>query len=206
MPVIKTVAMTCSSFIPYRTKVIISHLTQLNTWSRICSICLFWRRQTYNLLHCFPANNLVSTSNSSFAVLRDVKENREEPQVEKAVRNPGNQKSTLYSTEPRAAFGYSLASRARWTKRTRDYSYSRNCPIVIKLPFTILGLQFYFKVGQLFFLKIVLNFVTVTDCMTIPPREEWERMLEKAERQAKDLLSKYEKKCKDIEVINQSSS
>ena len=67
-----------------------------------------------------------------------------------------------------------------------------------------MGLQFYFKVGQLFFLKIlkVLNFVAVTDCMTIPPREEWERMLEKAERQAKDILSKYEKKCKDIEVIN----
>jgi len=41
---------------------------------------------------------------------------------------------------------------------------------------------------------------TFANCMTIPPREEWERMLEKAERQAKDILSKYEKKCKDIEL------
>jgi len=39
--------------------------------------------------------------------------------------------------------------------------------------------------------------------MSIPPREEWERMLEKAEQKAKEILSKYEKKCKDIEVINQ---
>lgn len=40
--------------------------------------------------------------------------------------------------------------------------------------------------------------------MSIPPREEWERMLQKAERQAMEILSKYEKKCKDIEVIDQS--
>ena len=37
--------------------------------------------------------------------------------------------------------------------------------------------------------------------MSIPPREEWERMLENAERQAREILSKYEKKCKDIEVL-----
>lgn len=40
----------------------------------------------------------------------------------------------------------------------------------------------------------------ITDCMSIPPREEWERMLEKAERQAEEMLSGYEKKCKEMKA------
>ena len=36
--------------------------------------------------------------------------------------------------------------------------------------------------------------------MSIPPREEWERMLEKAERQAEEMLSGYEKKCKEMKA------
>lgn len=40
----------------------------------------------------------------------------------------------------------------------------------------------------------------VTDCMSIPPREEWERMLEKAEQQAEEMLSGYEKKCKEMKA------
>lgn len=36
--------------------------------------------------------------------------------------------------------------------------------------------------------------------MSIPPREEWERMLEKAEQQAAEMLSGYEKKCKEMKA------
>lgn len=36
--------------------------------------------------------------------------------------------------------------------------------------------------------------------MSIPPREEWERMLEKAERRAEEMLSGYEKKCKEMKA------
>ena len=36
--------------------------------------------------------------------------------------------------------------------------------------------------------------------MSIPPREEWERMLEKAEQQAEEMLSGYEKKCKEMKA------
>ena len=42
----------------------------------------------------------------------------------------------------------------------------------------------------------------VADCMSIPSREEWERMLEKAEKKAKELLAKYEKKCTERQVDN----
>lgn len=38
--------------------------------------------------------------------------------------------------------------------------------------------------------------------MSIPPREEWERMLQKADEKAKEMLAKYEKKCTELEVYN----
>lgn len=38
--------------------------------------------------------------------------------------------------------------------------------------------------------------------MSIPSREEWERMLLKAEKKAKELLAKYEKKCTELQVDN----
>lgn len=41
---------------------------------------------------------------------------------------------------------------------------------------------------------------TFANCMSIPPREEWERMLEKAEQQAEEMLSGYEKKCKEMKL------
>jgi len=41
---------------------------------------------------------------------------------------------------------------------------------------------------------------TFANCMSIPSREEWERMLQKAERKATEMLAKYEKKCFEMEL------
>lgn len=41
---------------------------------------------------------------------------------------------------------------------------------------------------------------TFASCMSIPPKEEWERMLQKADEKAKEMLAKYEKKCTELEL------
>ena len=45
-----------------------------------------------------------------------------------------------------------------------------------------------------------IYFFVVADCMSIPSREEWGQMIQKAERNAKEMLAKYEKKCTELEV------
>ena len=54
--------------------------------------------------------------------------------------------------------------------------------------------------------NLLFNSLVIPDCMSIPPREEWELMLGKAERKAVEILNNYERKCKEIEVNNQFSA